>query len=104
MLGATQNAGHKFYAVLGAPFFQPGIKHLFMLKHLLKIVLKNFRNSSCDNPLAALMSYKVREYLEHQKQLLEEGKAAQAQGAKPPKEQPTMSQEEIEGVKMLFKK
>ena len=44
MLGATGNAGRKFYAVLGAPFFQPEIKHLLMLKHLLKIVLKNFRN------------------------------------------------------------
>ena len=46
------------------------------------------------------MSDKVREYLEHQKKLHEEGKAAQAQGAKPPEEQPTMSQQEIEGVKM----
>ena len=100
VLGAPVNVRCKFYAVLGAP----EIKHFFMLKNLLKIVLKILETSSHDQPLAALMTDKVREYLQHQKQLLEEGKAAQAQGAKPPKEQPTMSQEEIEGVKMIFKK
>ena len=56
--------------------------------------------SSHHQPLSAIMSEKVKEYLEHQKKLHQEGKAAQAQGAQIPEEQPTMTQQEIEGVKM----
>ena len=57
------------------------------------------KTSSHDHPLASIMSDKVKEYLQHQKKLHEEGKAAKAQGAQPPEEQPTMSQQEIEGFK-----
>ena len=55
------------------------------------------------------MTDKVREYLEQQKKLHQEGKAAQAQAqaqgaqAQAQKEKPTISQQEIEGVKKLFK-
>ena len=45
------------------------------------------------------MSDKVKEYLQEQKKLHEEWKAAKAQGAQPPEQLPTISQQDIEGFK-----
>ena len=57
------------------------------------------KTSKKDHPLSSIMSDKVREYLQEQKKLHEEWKAAKAQGAQPPEQQPTISQEDIEGFK-----
>ena len=56
------------------------------------------KTSKKDHPLS-IMTDKVREYLEEQKKLHEEWKAAKAQGAQPPEQQPTISQQDIEGFK-----